>query len=162
MKGAEANIAADGTVDLSLDERQQLELVVVAPHSALRSPVDQTARMVAAVQTRGVHILGHPRGRMYGSRTGILARWDEVFGAAARHNVAIEIDGDPARQDLDHDAVKAALDAGCVIALDSDAHSVRQVWYSETAMAHAVIAGVPRDRVINCWELGQLLEWLAR
>ena len=51
-----------------MEELKELELVVAAPHSALRVATDQTARMVAAVKTKGVHILGHPRGRMYGSR----------------------------------------------------------------------------------------------
>ena len=61
-----------------------LEIVVAAPHSVLRSPDDQTARMVNAVSTPGVHILGHPRGRMIGSRPGVSADWDRVFKAAAK------------------------------------------------------------------------------
>ena len=65
LKGIEANIRADGTVDMSADELRLLQIVVAAPHSALRSPHDQTARMTAAVSTPGVNILGHPRGRMY-------------------------------------------------------------------------------------------------
>ena len=76
-----------------------------------------------AVSAPGVHILGHPRGRMIGSRPGVSADWDQVFAAAARANVAIEIDGDPSRQDLDYDLARQAVDAGCLFALDSDAHS---------------------------------------
>src|SRR5689334_6137636 len=60
LKGIEANIRADGSVDMTLDELAQLEVVVAAPHSALRSSADQTARLLGAVQTPGVHILGHP------------------------------------------------------------------------------------------------------
>jgi histidinol phosphatase-like PHP family hydrolase len=161
LKGVEANIAADGTMDLTTDELKQFELVVAAPHSALRSSADQTARMQAVVETPGVHILGHPRGRMYGSRDGVLADWVTVFAAAARSGVAIEIDGDPARQDIDYGLASAALEAGCLFALDSDAHSTNELRYSETAIAHARLAGIPTDRIVNCWSEDRLLAWLA-
>jgi putative hydrolase len=159
LKGIEANIRADGSVDMTPSELAQFEIVVAAPHSALRSGNDQTARMLAAVQTPGVHILGHPRGRMYGSRPGVSADWEKVFTAAARCGVAVELDGDSARQDLDHDLARRALASGCLFAIDSDAHATDQWWMAETALAHARIAGVPRSRVINCWPLGKLLEW---
>lgn len=160
LKGIEANIRADGALDMTPEEIGSLEVVVAAPHSSLRSPADQTRRMIAAVTLRGVHILGHPRGRMFGSRPGVTARWDEVFAAAARTRVAIEIDGDPARQDVDYTLARRAVDAGCLIAIDSDAHSTLELRYTDTALAHARLAGVPTERVINCWPLEQLLDWL--
>ncbi len=159
LKGIEANIRADGSVDMTFAELALMEIVVAAPHSALRSAADQTARMLGAVQTPGVHILGHPRGRMYGSRPGVTAEWEKVFDAAARLGVAIELDGDPARQDLDYDLARRAVPSGCLFAIDSDAHATDQWWYAETALAHARLAGVPRERVINCWPLARLLDW---
>jgi putative hydrolase len=159
LKGIEANILADGSLDMSPDEVRQLEMVVAAPHSALRSTEAQTRRMVAAVRTKGVHILGHPRGRKYGSRPGVTADWDAVFAAAARSGVAIEIDGDPSRQDIDYTLAPRALRAGCLFALDSDAHSTVELQYAEVAIAHARLAGIPPDRVINCWPLERLLDW---
>jgi putative hydrolase len=162
LKGIEANIRADGSVDMTYAEMAMMEIVVAAPHSALRSSADQTARMLGAVQTPGVHILGHPRGRMYGSRPGVSADWERVFDAAARLGVAIELDGDPARQDLDYDLARRAIPSGCLFAIDSDAHATDQWWYAETALAHARLAGVPRDRVINCWPLSRLLDWAQR
>src|SRR5207248_2578682 len=152
-------IRADGTVDMQPDELQLLQIVVAAPHSALRSEHDQTARMLAAVTCPGVNILGHPRGRMYGSRPGVNAEWPRVFMAAAQSGVAIEIDGDPARQDIDYDLAKTAVAAGCLFALDSDAHSTSQLAYAETALAHARLAAVPEDRIVNCWPLTRLLAW---
>ena len=162
LKGIEANIRADGSVDMTGAELSSMEIVVAAPHSALRSAADQTARMLGAVQTPGVHILGHPRGRMYGSRAGIVADWDRVFDAAARLGVAIELDGDPSRQDLDFELATRALPSGCLFAIDSDAHAADQWWYAEIAVAHARLAGIPRDRVINCWPLSRLLDWSHR
>jgi putative hydrolase len=159
LKGIEANIRADGTVDMTPEELDTLELVVASPHSALRTQADQTARMLAAVRHPGVHILGHPRGRMFSSRPGVTANWRAVFDAAAESGVAIEIDGDPSRQDLDYELAAEAVKTGCLFALDSDAHSSRELEYAETAVAHARLAGVPRDRVINTWPIDQLMEW---
>ena len=161
LKGIESNIRADGSVDMEPDELARFEIVVAAPHSVLRSSSDQTARMVAAVSTPGVHILGHPRGRMYGSRPGVSADWGAVFAAAARSGVAIEIDGDPAGRIWTTCSPRRAVAAGCLFALDSDAHGVGQWSYAETALAHARLAGIPPSRVINTWPLDRLLAWAA-
>ena len=162
IKGIEANVLADGTVDMTAEERCALELVVAAPHSGLRSSADQTARMLAAVRTRGVHILGHPRGRKYGVRPGVAADWDRVFETAAHEGVAIELAGDPRRQDIDHQLAARALAAGCIFACDSDAHAADEWEFAETAVAHARLAGIPSERIVNCWPLGFLLEWAAK
>jgi putative hydrolase len=159
IKGIETNILADGTVDMTPEERGTLELVLAAPHSALRSSADQTRRMLSAVRTPGVHILAHPRGRKHGVRDGLTADWDRIFEAAARLTVAVEIDGDPRRQDIDHEMARRAFDAGCIFALDSDAHAVEEWAFAETAVAHARLAGIPSERIINCWPVDFLLEW---
>ena len=161
LHGVEANIGADGRLDLTDEEAAQFEIVLAAPHSKLRRNEDQTERMLAAVQQPHVRILAHPRGRIVGSRAGVIARWEVIFAAAAARGVAIEIDGDPARQDLDYVLAGQALGAGCLFALDSDAHTPDQLAYAETAIAHARLAGVPADRIVNCWPLQRLTAWLA-
>lgn len=88
------------------------------------------------------------------------ADWDRVFAVAAKTGVAIEIDGDPARQDLDFSLASRAARAGCVLALDSDAHSVAQLDYAETAIAHARLAKLRSGQVVNCWPLDRLMDWL--
>lgn len=161
VKAIEGNIPADGGVDLTPDEAAHFEIVLAAPHSKLRKAEDQTARMMATVRDPRVHVLAHPRGRMY-SRQGVLARWGEVFAEAARHGVAIELDGDPYRQDLDYGLAWIAREAGCLFALDSDAHSGAELAYAEIALAHARHAGIAPERVINTWPVGQLLDWARR
>ena len=161
LQGVEANIDATGQLDLDDDEAATFDVVLAAPHSRLRKNEDQTGRMLTAIAHPAVRILAHPRGRITGSRAGVVADWDAVFKSAAQRGVAIEIDGDPARQDLDHTLAARALGAGCVFALDSDAHTTAQLSYAETAVAHARLAGVPADRIVNCWPLDRLLAWLA-
>ena len=161
LQGIEANIDAAGQLDLADDEAASFDVVLAAPHSRLRKNEEQTDRMLAAIQHPGVRILAHPRGRITGSRSGVIADWDAVFESAAQRGVAIEIDGDPARQDLDHTLASRALEAGCVFALDSDAHTTTQLSYAETALAHARLAGIPAERIVNCWPLDRLLAWLS-
>jgi histidinol phosphatase-like PHP family hydrolase len=160
FKGIEANILPDGELDLQPDERAVFEFVVASPHSQLRKDHDQTSRMLRAVQQPGVAILGHPQGRIYNSRGGVRADWPRVFAAAARRRVAVEIDGNWHRQDLHFGLAQQALAAGCLFALDSDAHSVGELRFTDYSIAHARLAGVPADRVINCWSNERLEEWM--
>jgi histidinol phosphatase-like PHP family hydrolase len=161
LQGIEANIDTAGNLDLTDDEALTFDVVLAAPHSRLRKNDDQTDRMVAALQHQAVRVLAHPRGRISGSRAGVIANWDTVFEAAAQRGVAIEIDGDPARQDLDYTLARQALASGCIFALDSDAHTTAQLSYAETALAHARLAAIPSDRIINCWPLERLLAWFS-
>jgi histidinol phosphatase-like PHP family hydrolase len=161
FKGIEANILADGTLDLQPEERGAFEFVIASPHSLLRRREDQTARMLGAVRGAGVAMLGHPRGRMFNNRAGVLADWDRVFAEAAKRNVAIELDGNWHRQDLDAVLARRALDAGCIFALDSDAHSIRELAFTDYAIAHGRLAGIPANRVINTWSNDELEAWMA-
>jgi histidinol phosphatase-like PHP family hydrolase len=159
LKGVEANILQDGSLDMDPAELPGFDLVVASPHSMLRKSVDQTERMLTAVSLPGVHILGHPRGRMFNSRAGVIADWPAVFKRAAANGVAIEIDGDVSRQDIDFRLAIAAKKADCVFALDSDAHAADQLWMADYAIAHATLAGIPRERIINCWPVDKILQW---
>jgi histidinol phosphatase-like PHP family hydrolase len=161
FKGIEANIRTDGTIDMTADEMRRFEFVVASPHSALRKSIDQTERMVAAVSQPGVAILGHPQGRVFNMRLGVLADWGRVFDVAARRQVAIEIDGSWARQDVPYELAAQALEQGCIFALDSDAHSHAEFDFAEIAIAHAKLAGIPQARIVNYWPDKQVLDWAA-
>jgi histidinol phosphatase-like PHP family hydrolase len=161
LQGVEANIDAAGHLDLTDDEAATFDVVLAAPHSKLRKNDDQTDRMLTALQHPAVRILAHPRGRISGSRAGVIANWDAVFEAAAQRGIALEIDGDPARQDMDFTLARQAVPFGCIFALDSDAHTTDQLSYAETALAHARLAAIPADNIINCWPLERLLAWVS-
>jgi putative hydrolase len=162
FQGVEANILADGTLDMQEQELRELDLVVASPHSSLRKTIDQTSRMLAAVSLPGVHILGHPRGRVFNLRLGVIADWPAVFRRAAETGVAIELDGDISRQDLDYRIATAARKCGCLFALDSDAHAGDQLWMADYAIAHARLAGIPVERILNCWPPDKIREWATR
>jgi histidinol phosphatase-like PHP family hydrolase len=161
FKGIEANIRPDGTIDMEPHEMRQFEFIVASPHSALRKSVDQTPRMVAAVSQPGVAILGHPQGRVFNMRLGVLADWSQVFEVAARRKVAIEIDGSWARQDVPYELAAQALERGCIFALDSDAHSHAEFDFADIAIAHAKLAGIPQAKIVNYWTEKKFLDWAA-
>ena len=123
VKGIEANIRADGSVDMEPDELRLLEIVVAAPHSALRSAADQTARHGTAVRRRAstfsVTRAGACTARVPASPpTGTRSSRRQVARTWPSRSTAI-----PSRQDVDYDLARRAVDAGCLFALDSDAHS---------------------------------------
>jgi len=161
LQGVEANINADGELDLRDTEAAAFDIVLAAPHSILRKTIDQTDRMLRALEHPAVRILAHPRGRITCSRAGVLAEWQTVFAQAAHRGIAVEIDGDPARQDVDYELARQAQEAGCLFALDSDAHTTGQLAYAETAIAHARLAGISADRIVNYWTIDRLLAWIA-
>ena len=161
FKGIEANIRSDGTIDMEPHEMRRFEYIVASPHSALRKSFDQTARMVAAVSQPGVAILGHPQGRVFNMRAGVVADWSKVFEVAARRRVAIEIDGSWSRQDVPYELAAQALQQGCIFALDSDAHSHAEFDFADIAIAHAKLAGIPQAKIVNYWPDKKFLEWAA-
>ena len=102
------------------------------------------------------------RGYQYAAVSGLrIAGGTSMAEAAAQRGVAIEIDGDPARQDVDFTLGRQALPFGCIFALDDNAHATAQLSHAETALAHARLAAIPPDRIVNCWPLERLLAWLA-
>ncbi|MGH2399115.1 MAG: PHP domain-containing protein, partial [bacterium] len=162
FRGVEVNVLPSGDLDLSAADLEGVELVVASCHSHLRRTEDQTARLIAAVTHPAVHILGHPRGRIFGVPRGINADWDAVFAAAARHNTAIEINSSPDRQDIDFALAARAGEAGCWISLGTDSHSIRELVWLDIARGHLALSGAPADRVLNFLSAPDLASWLRQ
>lgn len=160
FQGLEVEILDDGTVDVPAEERAELDCVVAAVHSQLSSDRDQTERLLRAIATPGVHVLAHPRGRLFHHRPGVRARWEVVFAAAAEAGVAIEINGFPRRQDLDWELARVAADAGCVLILASDAHAPAHLEFDAYACAIAARAGVPARSILNFLQPEAAADWL--
>ncbi|MCG1005646.1 DNA polymerase/3'-5' exonuclease PolX [Halorubrum lacusprofundi] len=126
--GIEANIDAEGAITTDDDTLADLDLVVASPHSALgQDPDAATERLIQAVEHPHVDILGHPTGRIINSRPGIAPDIEAVVEAAATAGTAIEVNANPARLDADGDTVRAAIDAGATIAVNTDAHAPREL-----------------------------------
>jgi histidinol phosphatase-like PHP family hydrolase len=156
LKSIEMNISPDGSGDLDEACLRKLDLVVGSFHSALRRVEDQTERYLAALDNPFVHILGHPRGRVYNYRLGLTADWQKVFDHAAKLGKAIEVDSYPDRQDINFQLLLLAKKAGCMISIDTDAHHPWQLVFAEIGLATALKAGIPAERIINFKSASQL------
>ena len=120
LSGVEANVDADGSLSVAEDLLAELDVVVASPHSALDG--DGTERLVAAAEHPEVDIIGHPTGRYINQRAGLDLNVGRLASVAAESDTALEVNANPARLDLDGGAVKAAVEAGATIAVDTDAH----------------------------------------
>lgn len=162
LRSAELNINPRGEGDMDSGALRQLDIVLGCFHSSLRTKEDQTSRYLAALRNPDVHIVGHPRGRVYNYRLGLTADWPRVFDLAAQLDKAVEIDGYPDRQDLNIDLLKLAKKAGCRISLGTDSHGAAQLRFIEYSAAAALIAGIPRERILNFMSRDELLQWTAQ
>jgi len=160
IKGLEADILPDGSLDLPEGAQEGLEYVVASVHSAFRLGEEkQTRRIVAAVRHPACRILGHPTGRLLLARPGYAVDLEEVLQACAETGVAVEINANPHRLDLDWRWARRALDLGAVLAIDPDAHATDGLDDLRWGVTVARKAGAPAGRVLGA---GLDLEgWLA-
>jgi histidinol phosphatase-like PHP family hydrolase len=162
LRSIEMNLTPRGEGDMSPDSLRSLDLVLGSFHSALRTPDDQTERYLAALRNPHIHILGHPRGRIYNFRLGLKADWPRVFSEAARLDKALEIDCYPDRQDLNVELLKIARDHGTRISLGTDAHHSWQLEFIDLGLAAALRAKIPTDRILNFLPVLELKAWAQR
>jgi histidinol phosphatase-like PHP family hydrolase len=162
LRSIEMNLNPRGEGDMDVDALRGLDLVLGSFHSSLRTTEDQTERYLKAIRNPQVHILGHPRGRIYNFRLGLAADWPCVFAEAAKLDKALEIDSYPDRQDLNLSLLKIARREGTRISLGTDAHHSWQLEFIELGLAAARKAGIPANRIVNFLPLDQLLDWIRR
>ncbi|MBX3170079.1 MAG: PHP domain-containing protein [Candidatus Eremiobacteraeota bacterium] len=160
LRSVEANLAPDGSIDVQ--DTSRLDLVLACFHSKLRLPEDQTERYLAALRNPKVHILGHPRGRIFNFRLGLRADWKRVFGLAAELDKAVEIDCFPDRQDLDLVTLELARQSGVRISLGTDAHAAHQLHFMELGLEAAYRAHIPSERILNMMSAAEIKRWTAR
>ena len=161
LLGAEVEIRADGQLDFSDDVLSDLDIVIAALHVSLRQPRDVvTARLVEAIRNRHVDIIAHPTGRLLPDREGADLDMEAVLKAAAESGVALEINAHPSRLDLDDVYARRALELGCLLAINTDAHRAEDLNASFFGVGIARRAWVPAEAVINTWPVEKLLQWL--
>jgi putative hydrolase len=162
LRSIELNLTPRGEGDMEPRALGKLDVVLGCFHSSLRKKEDQTARYLAALRNPSIHILGHPRGRIYNFRLGLAAEWPRVFDLAAKLDKAVEIDCYPDRQDLNMKLVRLAKKSGCRISLGTDSHGPSQLRFIELGLASAMLAGVPQERILNFMGREELVEWASR
>lgn len=164
LTGIEVDILEDGSLDQEPGLLAQLDVVVASVHSKLRMPAaGMTPRMLAAVADPNVDILGHCTGRYVRGRQRPESTFDAaaVFDACREQGVAVEINCRPERLDPPRRLLRQAIEAGCLFAVDTDAHAPGQLDWHAYGCARAVECGADPASVVNTWPVDDLLAWTA-
>lgn len=163
LSGMEVDILEDGSLDLADEMLERLDVVVASVHSKLRMEKQpMTERMVLAVASPNVDILGHCTGRMIGKRPPSMFDADYVFAACAQFDTAVEINCRPERLDPPRDLLRQAVEHGCWFSIDTDAHATGQLEWQALGCDRAAECEVPIDRIINTLSADDLIAWTSR
>lgn len=165
LTGIEVDILDDGSLDQEPDLLARLDVVVASVHSVLRMPAEpMTRRLVTAVANPHVDVLGHCTGRLVTGRHRPESTFDAelVFEACRRFGVAVEVNSRPERLDPPKRLLRLAVEAGCVVAINTDAHAPGQLDWQPYGCARAAACGLDPERVVNTWDVERLLAWTGR
>ncbi len=163
LRSMEVDILADGTLDLEDEFLEQLDLVLISIHSRFDLPlVQQTDRILKAVQHPAVNILGHPTGRQINRRDAMRYDLDVVMECAAEHNVALELNAHPNRLDLKDTHLMQARELGVSIVINTDAHRVSELQLMQYGVEQARRAWLEKRDVLNCLPLEEFIGKLSK
>lgn len=158
LKGVEADILADGTLDYDDAILARLDFVIGSIHTRFGLSRDEmTARMLAAMDNPYLSIIGHPTGRLLLSREPYPLDLQAIFARAAANGVAIEINGDPHRLDLDWRLLRQARDSGVMISIGADAHNIPGLRHVDYGVAMARKGWLTRENVLNTRSVDEFL-----
>lgn len=162
LTGIEVDILEDGSLDQTDELLTELDVTVASIHSKLRmGSEDMTARMLAAIGNPHTDILGHCTGRYVLGQQRPESQFDAeaVFAACAEHGVAVEVNCRPERLDPPRRLLRRAVELGCLLAIDTDAHAPGQLDWQQYGCARAVECGAGPANVVNTWPVEDLLAW---
>jgi len=163
LSGTEVDILSDGRVDFPDEVLERLDIVIASVHSGFQQPRDRiTGRIVSAIENPHVDVIGHPTGRLIGTRPEYDVDIERVMDAAARTGTALEVNCYHERLDLNDMNCRRAVDLGIPLALGTDSHHVDQLWMMELGVATARRGWVRAGSVLNTLPKGALLKRLGR
>ena len=161
LKGIEVDILADGALDYPDDVLRSFDLVVASVHGRFNlSAAEQTARMIRAVRSGFVDIVGHPTGRILLGRDPYPLDLFALIDAASEEGVAIEVNAHPHRLDLDPVGLRRGLTRGLKTAIDPDAHETGGLMDVAYGVDTARRGGCTAADVLNTKTLPELVAWL--
>jgi DNA polymerase (family 10) len=163
LKGIESDILADGSLDYPDDVLERFDFVVASIHGQFKlDRKAQTQRLLRAISDPHTTIIGHMTGRQLQRRPGYEIDVEKVLRACAKHDVVVEINAHPWRLDLDWRWHRAALEFGCMMSINPDAHSIPELDHMHWGVEMARKGGVPADRVLNAMALPEITRYLRQ
>ncbi|MGZ9275800.1 MAG: DNA polymerase/3'-5' exonuclease PolX [Candidatus Limnocylindrales bacterium] len=162
LHGCELEIRADGALDYEDDLLARFDLVVASVHVSRRqSKAELTQRTLNGIRSPHVDVIAHPSGRMIGGRDDLDLDWDLVYAEAARTGTVLEMNGSPHRLDLAVERARRAVEVGCTLSIDSDAHKTAEFDHLRWGVSQARRAWVEPANVLNTRSRADLLAWVA-
>lgn len=163
LKGSEVDIMADGSLDLPDDVLAGLDVVVGSVHTGMRQDADAiTRRVLNALENEYLTILAHPTSRIIGRRAPMALDIDRVIEAAVEHDKVLEVNAYPDRLDLSDEHVAKAMEAGAMIAIDTDSHAITELGFIEYGVHNARRGRATKARTLNTLSYDALNAFLQR
>ncbi|MBC7074321.1 DNA polymerase/3'-5' exonuclease PolX, partial [Candidatus Parcubacteria bacterium] len=163
LKGCEANILPDGSIDISDDCLKELDFVIAGVHSKFKMPKEEmTERIIRAMKNKNVDIISHPTGRLIQKRDEYEIDLDKILRVAKETGTILEINSYPERLDLNDINIKKAKEMGVKMVINTDAHQVDQMRFIEYGIGQARRGWAEKKDIINCWPLEKLLKLLKK
>ncbi|HCK11735.1 MAG TPA: DNA polymerase/3'-5' exonuclease PolX [Candidatus Latescibacteria bacterium] len=160
LKGIEVDIMPEGNFDFEEEFLAEFELVVASIHSVFSMTREEaTERVIRAVSSPYVDILGHPTGRLLLSRDGYPLNAKAVCEAAAEAGTALELNAHPRRLDLDWRELRYAKECGAKVSINTDAHSIEGLDDMRYGVGIARKAGLAREDILNAMPVDEFLAW---
>lgn len=159
-KGIESDIKYDGSLDYEADILAGFDFIIASVHSHLKMSKEKAMeRLLKAIANPYTHMLGHPTGRLLLSRPGYPVDYALLIEACAKYNVAIEINANPLRLDLDHQWIPYALEKGVKLAINTDAHQLSGLDHIRYGLQMARKGLLPKSACINCFSPSEFAAW---
>ena len=163
LKGIEVDILEDGTLDYGEEVLSRFDFVIASVHARFaQGEPEMTARLLRALDNPRMTIMGHPTGRMFHQREPFAFDHDAVFRRAGERGVAIEINADPHRLDLDWRLLPRARDAGAMISIGADAHNIAGLEHMTWGIAQARKAWLGPEQILNTRTVDDFLKFARR
>jgi len=161
LKGCEANILKDGSIDIRDDVLAKLDYVIAGIHSNMKIDKQRmTERMIRAMENPNVDIISHPTGRILKKRDEYQIDFDKILKVAKETGTILEISAWPERLDLNDQNIRRAKEAGARMIINTDSHNKNQLHLMEFGIAQARRGWAQKEDIINCWPLEKLLKFL--
>jgi DNA polymerase (family 10) len=161
LKGAEIDIDPNGSLQAKESILKELDVVVASVHSNFKQTKEEmTKRLVTAMKSGYVNILGHPTGRKINTKRSFSIDMETIFETSKQTRTFLEINAFPERLDLDDFHARAAKEAGCRLAIDTDAHNKEHLKYMRLGVAVARRGWLEEKDVINTLPLRDLKKLL--
>ncbi len=158
--GCEVDILPDGSLDLPDDVLERLDVVVAAVHFKMdMNQSEMTQRVLKALAHPTITILAHPTGRLINEREPLAIDLEQIFQAAKEHDVAVELNAQPDRLDLNDPHLLRAREIGVKVAINTDAHNTEQLHFMRYGIDQARRGWLEKRHVLNAMTQPQLEKW---